>query len=73
VHAVLTYIDSRIHIWRSNGLHIEALDAHVGCVNSVAWHPKDPAVFASAGDDQRVRIWKSVNAAAASASNGFGA
>ncbi|EUC40549.1 glycoside hydrolase family 1 protein [Bipolaris oryzae ATCC 44560] len=54
--------DSRIYIWRSNGLLIEALDAHPGCVNSVAWHPKDPTTFASAGDDMRVKIWKPASA-----------
>jgi WD40 repeat protein len=70
------YTDSKIHIWRSNGHHIEALDAHVGCVNSVAWHPKNPAVFASAGDDHRVRIWKPASAppmaSSSGPSNGYG-
>ncbi|KAH8731743.1 WD repeat-containing protein 26 [Phaeosphaeriaceae sp. PMI808] len=65
--------DSRIYIWRSNGLLIEALDGHVGCVNSVAWHPKDPTVFASAGDDHRVRIWKPISAPSMTPpSNGYG-
>lgn len=65
--------DSRIHIWRASGQHIENLEAHVGCVNSVAWHPTDPTVFASAGDDHRVRIWKPARVAAASgATNGYG-
>ncbi|KAH7396236.1 WD40-repeat-containing domain protein [Pyrenochaeta sp. MPI-SDFR-AT-0127] len=62
--------DSRIYIWRSNGLPIEALDAHPGCVNSVAWHPTDPTVFASAGDDARVKIWKPASAAPISSSSG---
>ncbi|KAL6706320.1 hypothetical protein ACN47E_005610 [Coniothyrium glycines] len=53
--------DSRIYIWRNNGLLIEALDAHPGCVNCVAWHPKDPDTFASAGDDTRVKIWRPVS------------
>lgn len=58
-YVMLTYLpDSRIYIWRSNGLLVEALDAHLGCVNSIAWHPTDPSVFASAGDDHKVRIWK---------------
>ncbi|KAH7079739.1 WD repeat-containing protein 26 [Paraphoma chrysanthemicola] len=65
--------DSRIYIWRSNGLLIEALDAHIGCVNSIAWHPTDPTVFASAGDDHKVRIWKPASAAPIpSSSNGYG-
>ncbi|EFQ93082.1 hypothetical protein PTT_09656 [Pyrenophora teres f. teres 0-1] len=69
--------DSRIYIWRSNGLLIEALDAHPGCVNSVAWHPKDPTTFASAGDDMRVKIWKPASASpmpsgSGTTSNGYG-
>ncbi|KAI4961430.1 hypothetical protein J4E86_000458 [Alternaria arbusti] len=66
--------DSRIYIWRSNGLLIEALDAHSnGCANSVAWHPKDPTTFASAGDDKRIRIWKPASASPmpSSSSNGY--
>jgi WD repeat-containing protein 26 len=50
--------DSRIYIWRRNGMLVEALDAHEeGCVNAVAWHPTDARIFASAGDDRKVRIW----------------
>ncbi|KAF2095849.1 WD40 repeat-like protein [Rhizodiscina lignyota] len=49
--------DSRIYIWRTNGQLVEALEAHrPGCVNTVAWHPTDPAMFASAGDDAVVRM-----------------
>ncbi|KAL5117382.1 hypothetical protein ACEQ8H_004698 [Pleosporales sp. CAS-2024a] len=62
--------DSKIYIWRSNGQLVEKLDAHIGCANSVAWHPKDPTVFASAGDDQRVRIWRPVNAPPIASSSG---
>ncbi|KAK7188939.1 WD domain-containing protein, partial [Paraphaeosphaeria sporulosa] len=52
--------DGRVYIWRNNvnGLLVEALDAHEGCVNAVAWHPSDPRCFASAGDDGRVRVWR---------------
>ncbi|KAJ4373651.1 hypothetical protein N0V86_007794 [Didymella sp. IMI 355093] len=68
--------DSRIYIWRSNGLLVEALDAHLGCVNSIAWHPTDHSVFASAGDDHKVRIWKPSRAPIMevnrSSSNGYG-
>ncbi|KAK8184641.1 WD40-repeat-containing domain protein [Phyllosticta citribraziliensis] len=54
--------DSRVYIWRSNGHLVEALEAHrPGCVNCVEWHPRDPTVFASAGDDRTVRIWTRPN------------
>ncbi|KAI9731947.1 MAG: hypothetical protein M1834_004398 [Cirrosporium novae-zelandiae] len=51
--------DSRIYIWhRGNGSLVVSLDGHSpGCVNAVAWNPKDPRMFASAGDDGKVRIW----------------
>lgn len=51
--------DSKIYVWhRGNGALVEALDGHTaGCVNAVAWNPADPGVFASAGDDRKVRIW----------------
>ncbi|KAF2140338.1 glycoside hydrolase family 1 protein [Aplosporella prunicola CBS 121167] len=50
--------DSKVYVWRSNGHLVEALEAHrTGCVNSVAWHPKDPNIFASAGDDRTVRMY----------------
>ncbi|KAK2748535.1 hypothetical protein FQN57_000669 [Myotisia sp. PD_48] len=51
--------DSKIYIWhKENSMLVEALDGHTsGCVNAVAWNPKDPGMFASAGDDRKVRIW----------------
>lgn len=50
--------DSKVYIWRrQTGDQVAALDAHSpGTVNAVAWHPTNPAVFASAGDDRRVRM-----------------
>lgn len=49
--------DSRVRIWRTTGHLIETLEAHRGgCVNAVAWHPKNPNIFASAGDDHKVRM-----------------
>jgi WD repeat-containing protein 26 len=50
-------LDSRIYIWhKDNGTLVETLEGHSGCVNSVAWNPKDPCMFASAGDDHVVRM-----------------
>ncbi|EAS30970.3 WD repeat protein [Coccidioides immitis RS] len=51
--------DSRIYIWhKENCMLVETLEGHAkGCVNAVAWNPKDPGVFASAGDDRKVKIW----------------
>lgn len=53
---------------------METLEGHPeGCVNAVAWHPRDPKVFASAGDDAKVRIWKPMPLnEASSSSNGYG-
>jgi len=33
-------------------------NAHDADVNSVAWHPTDPALLASGGDDGCVRLWR---------------
>ncbi|EQL32335.1 hypothetical protein BDFG_05468 [Blastomyces dermatitidis ATCC 26199] len=51
--------DSKIHIWhKENCTLVATLQGHgVGCVNAVSWNPKDPGMFASAGDDRKVRIW----------------
>jgi WD40 repeat protein len=48
----------KIYIWhKENGQRIETLTGHErGCVNAVAWNPKDAGMFASAGDDYRVRM-----------------
>ena len=50
--------DSYVYIWRrQTGMQVAALEAHAqGTVNAVAWHPTNPAIFASAGDDRRVRM-----------------
>lgn len=51
--------DSKIYIWhKENGHLVETLSGHErDCVNAVAWNPKDAGMFASAGDDHKVRIW----------------
>ncbi|KAF1809622.1 WD40 repeat-like protein [Eremomyces bilateralis CBS 781.70] len=64
--------DSRVLIWRTNGQLVETLEAHQpACVNSVVWHPTNPHLFASAGDDKVVRIW-SIPGTNSTHSNGFG-
>lgn len=52
------FLDSKVYIWhKENGILIEALEGHsTGCVNGVAWNPADPCMFASAGDDRKVRM-----------------
>ncbi|EEP79122.1 conserved hypothetical protein [Uncinocarpus reesii 1704] len=51
--------DSKVYIWhKENCKLVETLEGHSkGCVNAVAWNPKDPEMFASAGDDRKVKIW----------------
>lgn len=51
-------LDAKISIWhRHSGRLIEQFSAHPdGCVNAVAWNPARPDMFASAGDDHKVRM-----------------
>ena len=51
--------DGKIYIFhRERGTIIETLEGHQGgCVNSVAWNPSDPCMWASAGDDKKVRMY----------------
>ncbi|KAL7274955.1 hypothetical protein RUND412_002109 [Rhizina undulata] len=50
--------DSNVYVWhKENGTLVLKLPGHVGTVNCVAWNPKNPHMFASAGDDHAVRIW----------------
>ena len=50
--------DSRVCVWRrQTGVLVASLDAHApGTVNAVAWHPTNHNIFASCGDDRRVRM-----------------
>ncbi|KAL8978081.1 MAG: hypothetical protein Q9205_006251, partial [Flavoplaca limonia] len=50
--------DAKVYIWhKENGTLIETLEGHhsPGCVNVIAWNPTDPCMFASGGDDHKVR------------------
>lgn len=50
--------DSFIYIWnKEKGDFIAKIEGHTQIVNAVHWNPSDPYIFASASDDQTVRIW----------------
>ncbi|KAK0525979.1 hypothetical protein OC834_004966 [Tilletia horrida] len=51
--------DAKIYIYhRASGRTLERLSHGTGCVNSVAWHPTNKAMFASASDDSSVCVWQ---------------
>lgn len=51
--------DQRIYVWRRDtGALLEVLSGHgAGCVNDVAWNPRELGLFASCSDDRTVRLW----------------
>lgn len=54
--------DCKVYIWEKNNSRlIDTLSGHVSSVNCVAWNPKDPFMFASASDDNSVRLWGHVD------------
>ncbi|KAK3944121.1 vacuolar protein sorting-associated protein 1 [Diplogelasinospora grovesii] len=50
--------DGSISIWhKSSGIQVEKLaEAHIPRCNSVSWNPADPCMFASCGDEGKVKI-----------------
>ena len=55
--------DGRICVWRRHsGRLLEQFEGHSpASANTVAWNRANPRMFASAGDDCRVRIWAALN------------
>ncbi|KAH9901933.1 WD40-repeat-containing domain protein [Xylariomycetidae sp. FL2044] len=50
--------DGMIHIWHKAGAHlVEKLNGHTPRCNSISWSPSDPCLFASCGDDGKIKIW----------------
>ena len=58
VALLIEILDSKVYIWhKENGTLIETLEGHTGgCVSAVSWNPADPCMFASGGDDTKVRM-----------------
>jgi WD40 repeat protein len=49
--------DGQISVWhKSTGIPVEKLEAHHPRCNSVSWNPADPMMFASCGDDGKIKM-----------------
>lgn len=53
------FSDSFVYIWKKEtGQQVAVIEAHQpGTVNCVAWHPTNFNIFASAGDDHKVKVY----------------
>lgn len=44
-----------VHFWRRSGESLGVLGAHEGCINSVAFNPKNSHQMVTVGDDKHIR------------------
>jgi WD40 repeat protein len=53
-------IDGNVYIWhRDRAILLDVLPGHgSGSVNSVAWNPRNPQMFASCSDDFTIHLWE---------------
>ncbi|KAK0652268.1 WD40-repeat-containing domain protein [Cercophora newfieldiana] len=50
--------DGMVCIWHKlTGIPVQRLEAHHPRCNAVSWNPADPCMFATCGDDQKIKIW----------------
>ncbi|KAL2018354.1 hypothetical protein VTK56DRAFT_957 [Thermocarpiscus australiensis] len=58
--------DGHVFIWhKTTGTLVHEAEAHHPRCNAVSWSPTDPCVFATCGDDDRIRIWSNKDRARA--------
>ncbi|KAK0635741.1 WD40-repeat-containing domain protein [Bombardia bombarda] len=49
--------DGYVMVWhKATGIAVQRLDAHQPRCNSVAWNPADPTMFATCGDDNKIKM-----------------
>ena len=52
------FADGNLNIWHKNlGAHLFQLEAHKPRCNAIAWSPTDPCLFATCGDDGKIKLY----------------